>query len=81
MNRRYVIKCTVFDEYGEDDYFEIEADTISEAESIVSEHEYEDEDGCALHTEIIDRNVLGTVLPGSRYAKPGVVYAEPQESE
>jgi len=77
---RYLIKCTVFDGYGEDDYYELEAETLEEAECIADREEFEDEvDGSAVTTEIVDRNILGVVLPGSRYAKPGIVYKEATE--
>jgi len=78
--KRYLIKITVFDGYGEADAYELEADTLAEAEAIAYEHEVKpDEFGCEVTAEIVDRNIIGTVLPRSLYAKPGVVYEKVED--
>ena len=53
--KKYLIECHVFDGIGEDDCYEMFADTLDEADRIAAEEESdEDEGGRSVQTEITE---------------------------
>ena len=73
---RYRIRCSVYEGGGEEDYYEMFASTLGEAEQIAEDKAADYGDGQIVDVEIIDRNIMGRVLPGSQYAMPAIVYVD-----